>query len=413
MKASILTIGDELLIGQTIDTNSAWMGQQLNELGIETITSITVQDTFEAIQNGLIQCKKGSDLVLITGGLGPTKDDITKKVLAHYFEDELVFHQETFDRLSDFFEQRKRTTNELHIEQCKLPSRALILRNNKGTAPGMWMTKDKTIFVSMPGVPYEMKDIMTTGVLPKVKKIKGEEVILNKSILTYGKGESTIAKRIEVFENNLPPHINLAYLPSLQMVKLRLTARGNNLKNLQQEFDQQFDDLHNQVKDLAWGFDEDTMPSIIQALAIEKGKTIGTAESCTGGRISSALTAISGASGYFLGSVIAYANAVKQNQLNVSESTLQSHGAVSEQTVTEMVKGLCKNLSIDIGVAVSGIAGPTGATPTKPVGTIWIAVGNQDKIKTQLLTLTNDRAKNLSITTGFALNMLRLFLIEE
>jgi len=408
MKAQIITIGDEILIGQILDTNSAWIAQQLNMAGITVAEMKSVSDTREAILEAL-KAAQSADLVLLTGGLGPTKDDITKKVLAEYFGVQLTFHEKTYNRIAAYFEKRSFTLTPAHREQCYMPANAEILVNDMGTAPGMWMQKNNTIFVSMPGVPYEMKHLITERVLPRLRGNTRLRPILHRTILTAGTGESVIAQRIEAFENNLPDFVKLAYLPNLGIVRLRLTTTGNDEAALNQILDEKKFEIQTLIPEFVFGEERETLEEVIGRILTQKGATLGTAESCTGGYIAHKITSIAGSSTYFGGSVVTYSNKLKIKLLNVNPDTLKAHGAVSEQTVREMVAGALDALGVDYAIAVSGIAGPGGGTPEKPVGTIWTAVGNRQEIITKKLTLTKYRIRNIQLTTNLTLNLLRKF----
>ena len=412
MKAQILTVGDEILIGQVVDTNSAWMGQQLNLQGIHVDKIVSISDTHEAITNVVDQGFAEADLILMTGGLGPTKDDITKKALADYFEVDMYFDESTFNRIQRLFKKLGKEPLHAHKEQCYMPTNADILMNKMGTAPGMWFEKNGKILVSMPGVPYEMKYLMSEEVLPRLKKQFPGQPIAHRTILTVGEGESKLAARIDPFVEALPKNIKMAYLPDIAQVRLRLTGTGDNEKVLNDLLDKKVEELKPQISEFIYGYEDEKLESAVGKLLKEKGKTLCTAESCTGGYIAHKLTSISGASAYFMGSIVAYDNAVKMNQLQVQPSTLKQHGAVSEETVTEMVKGALNLLKTDLAIAISGIAGPTGGTPDKPVGTIWIAVGDKNNIKTYKLNLWKDRMKNIEYSTTVALNVIRKFLLE-
>ena len=408
MKAQIITIGDEILIGQILDTNSAWIAQQLNMAGITVAEMKSVSDTREAILEAL-KAAQSADLVLLTGGLGPTKDDITKKVLAEYFGVQLTFHEKTYNRIAAYFEKRSFTLTPAHREQCYMPANAEILVNDMGTAPGMWMQKNNTIFVSMPGVPYEMKHLITERVLPRLRGNARLRPILHRTILTAGTGESVIAQRIEAFENNLPDFVKLAYLPNLGIVRLRLTTTGDDEAALNQILDEKKFEIQTLIPEFVFGEERETLEEVIGRILKQKGATLGTAESCTGGYIAHKITSIAGSSTYFGGSVVTYSNKLKIKLLNVNPDTLKAHGAVSEQTVREMVAGALDALGVDYAIAVSGIAGPGGGTPEKPVGTIWTAVGNRQEIITKKLTLTKYRIRNIQLTTNLTLNLLRKF----
>ena len=409
-KAVILTIGDELLIGQTIDTNSAWMGEVLNNLGIEVIEKIAISDTKDGITSALSRAIDKGDVVLITGGLGPTKDDITKKVLAEYMGMGMRFDEPTYERIQRLFERWGRSTTEAHKEQCFMPERAQLLENKMGTAPGMLFDHENTMIISMPGVPYEMKYIMENSVLPLLKKTFKEQAIFHHTILTAGEGESRIADKIEHIVDAFPNHISIAYLPNLGSVKLRLTARGEDEVVLEKEVLQFGQEIESVLGELVYGYGKDTLSSVIGTLANEKGMTVGVAESCTGGLVSNKLVLTPGSSSYFQGSAITYSNALKNKILGVKLDTLKTFGAVSEETVREMVLGANEHLGVDVSVAISGIAGPTGGSEEKPVGTIWIACGNENKMDTLKLRAGKNREKNIEYASNYALNVLRKFL---
>ena len=413
MKVQIITIGDEILIGQIIDTNSAWMAQQLNANGAQVVRIDSIGDEYDEIQQTLDQAITNADVVLITGGLGPTKDDITKKALADYFGAEMEFHQPSFDRIVKIFERWGRATTEAHRLQCYMPNNAELLFNKMGSAPGMWFEHKNTVIVSMPGVPYEMKYIMEHGVIPKLKERFPMQPILHKTIRTVGEGESRIAARIEDIESSLPKHIKLAFLPSLGTVRLRLTAKGKTEEELATEIQHYSQQIEERIPELIFGYGTQKLEEVVGHLLKERGLNLATAESCTGGHIGHKITSIPGSSAYYLGGFVAYSNAMKMQQLDVQESTLEQFGAVSEQTVIEMVKGTNEVLGSDIAVAISGIAGPGGGTEEKPVGTVWIAVGNPEKTVTRKLSIGKDRIKNIEYSTVQALNMIRQFTIEQ
>ena len=409
-KAVILTIGDELLIGQTIDTNSAWMGGELNKLGIHIEEKIAIQDTKEGIISGIERAMSKGDIILITGGLGPTRDDITKEVMADHFGMNMRFDTPTWERIEKLFARWGRSTTPAHREQCYMPEGAKILENKMGTAPGMLFDVDGKILISMPGVPYEMKYIMEHSVLPMIKDNYTNQSIVHHTILTAGEGESRIAAQIQDVLNQLPDHISIAYLPNLGTVKLRLTANGSNEEFLRNEVQKYGAQIENILGDLVYGHDNESLASVIGKIAIEKKLKIGTAESCTGGLVASKIVSVSGASAYFEGSVVTYSYRLKETILNVNPKTLLKYGAVSEETVREMVTGAIDHLGIDIAVAISGIAGPGGGTEDKPVGTVWIACGNSIETTTLRIQAGKDRQKNIEYASNYAMNVLRKFL---
>ena len=412
MKATILTIGDEILIGQIIDTNAAWMSQQLTALGISVVERITVSDEHQPIVEGIEYCLIKSDIVLMTGGLGPTKDDITKVAIADYLGVEMKYHEEVFDKIKAIFKPRNIPFTEAHKDQCYLPENVEILNNSMGTAPGMlWQHEGKKI-VSMPGVPYEMKAIMTEELIPRLARRPDRKVILHKTIMTAGMGESSIADKIEDIVDAFDKEVSIAYLPGLSQVRLRITAKGDNESVLQSKLDQAIEEVSDRVSELVYGYDEITLQEALQDICIEKGLTIGTAESCTGGHLSHLITSISGSSAYYKGSAITYSNELKQKMLGVKEETLKSHGAVSEEVVEEMVIGALDLLNVDVAVAISGVAGPTGGTEKKPVGTVCIAVGSHGVTKTRTILASKDRSKNIAYASNQALNMLRKYVLQ-
>jgi len=413
MTAQILTIGDEILIGQIIDSNSAWIAEQLNLQGIQVTKIISISDTANAIREALDNCFSETDLVLMTGGLGPTKDDITKKTLAEYYGVGMSFHEESFERLSRIFARWGRETTSAHREQCYMPDNAKILVNKAGTAPGMWFASSGKIAVSMPGVPYEMKYLMEHEVLPMISKIFSGKQIFHRTILTIGEGESRIAHRIQDIEEQLPDYIKLAYLPNLGQVRLRLSATGDNPIQLKKELEDQVALVKARIPEFIFGYEKDTIENVMGQLLVKNKKTIATAESCTGGLVAHRITSIPGSSAYYEGSVVAYSYGLKEKLLNVPSKTLETHGAVSEETVKAMLSGLLTRFRTDIGIAISGIAGPGGGTPEKPVGTIWIAVGDKNKTDTLKLQLGKSRSNNIKYTATKALDMVRQFLLKN
>lgn len=412
VSAEILTIGDEILFGQITNTNAQWMSEQLSLLGIRVLHQTTIGDTAAAIKNALQTAFERVDLVLITGGLGPTKDDITKKVLADFFDSEMQIHEEALAFLRAFFEKRGRELTELNRLQALLPIKCQYLPNRLGTAPGMWFEKEGKVFVSMPGVPFEMKTLMTEQVIPRLKNHFKTPVIFHKMIRTIGIPESVLAARIESWEENLPAHIRLAYLPSPGQVKLRLTATGTQQEQLAQEVQQQIDAVLPLIERYVYGYDQDVIAQKVGEMLVQQGKTIATAESCTGGYIGHMITEVAGSSAYFSGGIISYSNAVKVRILGVNPETLSQYGAVSEQTAKEMAIGARKALQTDIAIAATGIAGPSGGTEEKPVGTVWIAYSDAQKTVAKKLQLTQDRSLNIQLTGINALNWVRLCMMN-
>ena len=416
VNASIVTIGDELLIGQTIDTNSAWMAQELNKAGVWVKRRVAVGDVWDDIWNALDAESKDADVILITGGLGPTADDITKPLLCKYFGGKLVVNEDVKKHVQYLFDQVYRRPGpmlERNLKQAEVPDVCTVLHNARGTAPGMWFEKDRKIFVSMPGVPHEMKGLMMNEVLPRIPKYFKLPVIIHRTAFTMGTGESMIAEKIKDFEESLPEHIKLAYLPGYGMVKLRLTTKGDDKEKLEKELNEQFSILKEKVSEWLVSDEDENLAMVVQKILKKTNKTIGTAESCTGGYIAHLITSNSGSSVGFKGSIVSYANDVKERVLGVTDKTLRTVGAVSEETVIQMVKGAVERLQVDFAVATSGIMGPDGGTDEKPVGTVWIAAGNKEKFETAKLNLRFDRARNIEMTSHAALNFLRKFILAN
>jgi nicotinamide-nucleotide amidase len=414
MNVHIVTIGDELLIGQVIDTNSAKMAQFLLEIGAKVTGKTAVGDQHEHIIEALKTATERADVVLVTGGLGPTKDDMTKKALADFYAVGFVFHQETLERLNRIFEKLNRPVTDAVRNQCWMPQNATILKNRMGTAPGMWFDENGKVLVSMPGVPFEMEYLMEHEVIPRLQQRFNSMPVAHQTLLTAGEGESTIAEYLKEFEENLPPFIKLAYLPAIGRVRLRLNVSHPDEFVVKKTLEEKFREMQGCLPpELIAGYDDETLEGAVGKMLKEREFTLSTAESCTGGYLAHLITSVPGSSNYYLGSVIAYANEVKIKHLGVKAETLREFGAVSEQTVREMVAGAIHHLKTDMAIATSGIAGPDGGTPDKPVGTIWIAVGDKDTIRTRKLQLGKDRLRNIQYTAIYSLNMLRLFLRSE
>jgi nicotinamide-nucleotide amidase len=434
--ASIITIGDELLIGQTIDTNSAFIAQELNKIGVWVRRRVAVGDVYDDIWQALDEERKVSQIIIITGGLGPTADDITKPLLCKYFGGKLVVNQEVLNHVKYLFENVYRRPGpmlESNLRQAEVPDVATVLHNSRGTAPGMWFApldrrrlaegdalppegggdSDKRIFISLPGVPHEMKGLMIEEVIPKLLQEFTMPVILHRTVFTSGQGESMLAESIKNFETALPAYIKLAYLPGYGMVRLRLTASGNAREELETAINNQFEQLKVLVKDYLVTDKDDGMEVVIGNLLKERNKTMGTAESCTGGYIAHLITSVAGSSTYYKGSIVSYANEIKENLLEVNNTTLKNTGAVSEETVKEMVKGAVKKLNVDFAIATSGIMGPDGGSTEKPVGTVWIAAGTKDAVVTKQLHLRFDRERNIRQTAHMALDFLRKFILTN
>jgi nicotinamide-nucleotide amidase len=414
INASIITIGDELLIGQTIDTNSAWMSQELNKLGIWVKRRVAVGDVKDDIWKALNEESNYADIILITGGLGPTADDISKPLLCEYFGGKLVVNDEALENVKNIFLRHlKRPLLPANLKQAEVPDVCTVIQNKRGTAPGMWFEKEGKIFVSMPGVPHEMKGMMTDFVLPRLPQIFEVPAVVHRTLLTAGIGESFLSERIKDFESALPAHIKLAYLPNYGMVRLRLTAHGRNVEKITGEVDELFLRLQHQLQDVMVINEDKTLEEAIGIMLMQRGKTLSTAESCTGGYIAHLLTSISGSSKYFMGGVVSYDNSVKQNVLDVKSETIDTAGAVSEETVLQMATGVKTLIKTDYAIAVSGIMGPGGGTEQKPVGTIWVAVAGNSKTTSQMFSLRYDRKRNIENTSILALNMLRKLILDE
>ena len=414
VNASIITIGDELLIGQVIDTNSAWMAQELNKIGIWVKRRVAVGDNREDIWNALEEEGRHSQLIMITGGLGPTADDITKPLLCNYFNAKPVVNEEVLKHVTYLFENVfRRPLTDVNRKQAEVPDTCTVLFNKLGTAPGMWFEKHGRIFIALPGVPQEMKGIMSDIVLSRLRSHFTMAVIDHRTLLTAGVGESILADHIKEWELRLPSHIKLAYLPNYGMVRLRLTGTGKDKTLLENEIQNQFDEVKRLVSEWLVTDEDQTMPQVISKLLKEKNKIVGTAESCTGGYIAHLLTREAGASDKYNGSIVSYSNAVKKNILKVSPEIIDTAGAVSEETVLQMVKGAIEILETDYAIATSGIMGPDGGTPKKPVGTVWIAVGSKNSVTAHKFQFRFDRLRNIELTAHNALNMLRKFILSE
>ena len=393
MDTSIVNIGDELLIGQVVNTNAAWMSQKLTEIGIQVIETVTIPDRREAIEETLARCLQYSDAVLITGGLGPTKDDITKHTLCDYFHSHLVEDEESLHNIERIFAGRGYPMTETNRRQAWVPACCKVIVNEVGTAPCMWFEENGKVIVSMPGVPSEMKHLMNRRVVPLLKARNGGWHILQKNLIFQGIGESFLSDRIESWELALPSHIGVAYLPQHGMLRMRLTARGTDEAALQRQLEEESGKLHTMVGEYILGEDRDSLQEIAADCLLRHGKTLSSAESCTGGAVASRITAMAGASKYYKGGLVVYSNELKEGLLGVSRQTLEKHGAVSEETVYEMVTRARERCHSDYAVASTGIAGPDGGTPEKPVGTVWIGIASEKTVVTKLLHLSDQRAQ--------------------
>lgn len=407
INAELLTIGDEILYGQIVDTNSQWMSVQLTDAGIRVIRKTSVGDSEMEILKALTEAESRADVILITGGLGPTSDDLTKPCLAKYFGCSIEIHAEALEEVTAFFKSRGRELTEINRQQAALPVCCEKITNTMGTAPGMWFQRNGKVFVSMPGVPNEMKTMMTNLVIPKLKQTFRTPVILHTMIRTIGIGESFLAEKISDWEKRLPAHIKLAYLPSFGQVKLRLTAHGENALLLKAESEAIAHELEPLVGEYIFGYGDADLEVVIARTLTEKNLSLSCAESCTGGFLSHLITSVPGSSTFFKGSVIAYSNELKVQELAVSKDTLDLHGAVSEETVREMASNVRKKFKTDIGLATSGVAGPGGGTDEKPVGLVWIAYADSRKVITRKLLLSKDRMINIRMASLGVLNLMR------
>ena len=413
MLAEILTIGDEILIGQIVDTNSAWLGTELSNIGISVKQITSISDEKQHILEALALAEKRADIVIITGGLGPTKDDITKHTLCEYFNTNLVMNDEVLAHVEGFFKKRNRPMLDVNTKQAEVPANCEVLFNNYGTAPGMWFAHNNKLFISMPGVPFEMKGIMIDIAIPKLKQTFILPFIYHRTILTQGIGESFLADKLKDWEDNLPSKgIKLAYLPSPGMVKLRLSIKGENQVQIKKTVDEEVEILYTLTSEYIYGEEElgkeaPTFQSIIGKMLSDKKQTLSIAESCTGGYISHLITSVAGSSAYYKGSVIAYENETKIAQLNVNPDTIKTFGAVSLECAEEMAKGILKTYDTDYAIATTGIAGPTGETPDKPIGTVCIAIATKHEIKAQRFVFGNNRERNIHMAADMALSMLK------
>ncbi|RLD61698.1 MAG: competence/damage-inducible protein A [Bacteroidetes bacterium] len=413
MKAEIVSIGDEILIGQILNTNSQWIAQQLNLIGINVCQISTISDNKNHILKALDEAGKRASIILITGGLGPTKDDVTKNALCEYFGTKLIFNKEVYKNIERFISKRDMGMNHLNKEQAEVPENCKIINNKYGTAAGMWFEKNNTVYVSMPGVPFEMTSMMKEEIIPLIKNKFNTPIIIHKTVLTQGYPESELAEKLSDWEDNLPKNMSLAYLPSPENLKLRLSIKGENSELLTKKIDEEVDKLKKLINPYIFGYNKETLQEVVGKLLILNNKTLASAESCTGGNIAQLITSVSGSSKYFLGSVVAYSNNIKTSILNVKNHSLEQYGAVSKQVVSEMAKGIINLFHSDYAIATSGIAGPTGGTEEKPVGTTWIAVASKDQIIAKKFLFGDNRERNIIRASATALNMLRKLILSE
>lgn len=414
MNASIITIGDELLIGQVIDTNSAFIAQQLNKIGVAVKHRLAVGDDKNDIWQALDAESNTASIIILTGGLGPTADDITKPLLCEYFNGTMILDNETLQHVEYLFTQvLKRPMIERNRMQAMVPDVCTVLKNDVGTAPGMMFEKNGVLYFALPGVPHEMKWLMENKVLPIIKTKNTGNFIQHRTLMTAGVGESFLAERLGDFETQLPANIKLAYLPNYGLVRLRLTANGSNETQLNEIVNQQFTQLKNIVTDVMITDKDETVETIVANLLKQNNQTVATAESCTGGYIAHLLTSLNGSSSYYEGSVVSYSYAAKENLLKVSTDMLLQFGAVSEQVVTTMAKNLLQLMHTNYAIGVSGIMGPAGGTPDKPVGSVWVCVASQQRIITRLFKFRFDRKKNIELTAINSLLLLRELIVEK
>jgi nicotinamide-nucleotide amidase len=407
MNAEIITIGDELLIGQVIDTNSAWLGQQLSGLGIKLCYKSSISDNKEAIQNALKDAELRSDIIILTGGLGPTKDDITKVTICEYFNTSLVQNDKVLEWVQSIFRFRKMPMLDVNNMQALVPANCEILWNKNGTAPGMWFDVNNKIFISLPGVPFEMKTIFEEEAVPKINSKFKLPSIFHRTLQTVSIGESFLAKKIEDIENSLPSYIKLAYLPSVGAVRLRFSAYGDDKISLEKEVEEYVKQVYEKISDHIYGEGDASLTQTLGNLLKERKQTISTAESCTGGYIAHQLTSVPGSSSYFMGSIVCYANKIKTQELGVSEDILRNNGAVSEECVMQMAQAVRLKMNTTFGISCSGIAGPDGGTNDKPLGTVWIAIASEKETLAQVFNFGDNRERTIHRTGLMAMDMLR------
>ena len=415
MKATIVTIGDEILIGQIVDTNSGFIAKSLDKIGVEINEMISISDDKQHILNTFLQLQNKVDLVIITGGLGPTKDDITKHTFCEYFEDKLVVNEDVLAHVTQMIEGfYKRPITQLNKDQALVPSKCTVLHNQMGTAPGMWMKKENTVFISLPGVPYEMKYIVENEIIPKVVQEYKRPYIIHKTILTYGEGESKLAERIENWENNLPQFIKLAYLPSPGKVRLRLSARGTDKDILESAIEENIASLTKIIGDVIVGFDDgETIEVVLGRLLTQQNKTISTAESCTGGKIAQLLSSVAGASSYFKGSIVSYATETKINVLGIDEVLIKEHTVVSAEVAKQMAISIKKIMKTDYAIATTGNAGPSKGDSNAEIGTVFIALATPTEVRIEEFNFGQPRDKVIDRAVNKSLEMLQKEILKN
>lgn len=414
MQAEIITIGDEILIGQIVDTNSAFLGKEFNKIGVSVYQITSVQDDKAHILKALKEAEENADIIIITGGLGPTKDDITKHTICEYFNDNLIEDKAVLDNVEQIFSKYNAPLLTVNRHQALVPSRAKVLMNKYGTAPGMWLEKNGKVFVSLPGVPYEMKALIKDEVIPSLRSKFKFPYIKHKTLLTYGIGESALADRIEAWEDNLPSFIKLAYLPNLGKVRLRLSAKAMDKNIVETEMEQQIQLLLPQIEDVFVGFEDDlSLEAIIGRQLTDLGKTISIAESCTGGQIAKAITANAGASKYFKGSVVSYATESKVDILKISEKEIENHSVVSKEVAEAMAKQVRILFKSDYGISTTGNAGPSKGDSDAEVGTVWIAIASEEGVRAEVFNFGNHREKVIMRATNKAFEMLQKEILKK
>ncbi len=407
-KAIVISIGDEILYGQTLDTNAHWISNELDTLGVQVFKRFTIGDIKEEILKTLKEAEAEADIVLITGGLGPTSDDLTKPCLVEYFETHLVRDEDMLENIRTLFSARGREMTTLNEEQADMPASSKPIKNVIGTAPGMWFERNGKVMVSMPGVPYEMRRMMTETVLPKLKELFVDVGVYHRIIRTIGIPESKLAEMIKDWEKSLPSDVKLAYLPTMGTVKLRLTSKGKDEDHLQKLMQSEIDKVLPIINKYVYGFDNEEIEQAIGRMLTAENKKLAIAESCTGGFLAHKITSVPGSSGWFQGGMVPYSNQIKNEVLQVSNETLKEHGAVSEPVVLALAENVRKNFSSDIGISISGIAGPSGGTKDKPVGMVWIGYSDEYKTVAKKFQFTKDRMLNIQYTSIAALNMIRI-----
>jgi len=414
MQAEIITIGDEILIGQITDTNSKWIAEELNKIGISVYQITSIQDTKKHILKALKEAQANASIVIVTGGLGPTKDDITKRALVTYFKDKLVLNEEIVTHIKKMFATIKYPFTKVTKNQALVPTTCIPLKNNLGTAPGMWFKKKGKVVISLPGVPVEMKGLMVESVLPKLKETFQLPFIIHKTVVTYGMGESMVAEQIEEWENNLPDFIKLAYLPSYGKLMLRLTAKGKNKEKLKKNIKNEVEKLVKLIPNIVVGFNNnETIEVVIGKLLHKKKLTLATAESCTGGNIAKMITSVSGSSNYFVGSIVAYHPSIKINELNISEKLIKKHTVVSSQVAEAMAKKIQQKFKTSYAIATTGNAGPTTDLTTKTIGTVFIAIATPKKVITEEFFFGKPRERVIERASNKALELLKKEILKN